>query len=452
MAYVSDKSRKKFFKGSSIHKEKKQWGEEHWIVNKDYCGKKLILRKDRRCSMHSHKEKDEVFYIQSGKILLELDGKEYTLRPGDFMHIPAGSPHRFTGLEKSEIFEFSTNHKEEDSYRTEYSGHIEQDRFEREAELLKAFKAVRVLVIGDVMLDTYVEGSVERISPEAPIPVMKKKNRKDCLGGAGNAARNVTSLGGKATLVGVRGDDQAGKRIEALLKKSKVSSALIADERWPTLEKHRVVSGAQQIVRIDFEEDYVATSAIQKKLFAHITKHLKKCDVVLLSDYAKGVFSPSFLKEIIALANRVNIPTILDPKPFGPEYMSIARGVTLMKPNHKETLAMVSHKFPVTRNRDVSRIGQFLSRSLKSDILLTLGAQGMHLHPRQGQHMTFPALAHEVADISGAGDTVSAVLALSVGAGAQLSDAVDLANRAASIVVGKKGTATVSSEELKDVL
>src|SRR3989344_1107021 len=265
MGYVNDRSRKHFFPASAIHKEKKLWGEEHWIVNKAYCGKKLILKKDRRCSMHSHKEKDEVFYVQSGKVLLELHGKKQILNPGDFIHIPPGTPHRFTGIENSEIFEFSTTHDEGDSYRSELSGHIDQDRYDREVALIEGFSKVHVLVVGDAMLDTYIEGSVSRVSPEAPIPIVRGRAQWHVPGGAANVSRNVVSLGGKSTLIGVRGADHAGKTLESLLKKGNSASHLIVDRTRCTTQKQRIVgNGKHQVTRIDYEETADVSSAIQK--------------------------------------------------------------------------------------------------------------------------------------------------------------------------------------------
>jgi quercetin dioxygenase-like cupin family protein len=166
--HIDGISSRSHFVASEVTRVPKEWGEEQWIVNKEYCGKKLILKKNRRCSMHSHKKKDEVFYLQSGKVLLEMSGKKYTLLPGDFVHVKPNAPHRFTGLQDSEIIEFSTTHDEEDSYRTEFSGHSDPKRFERQSAIIHSFKNLSVLVLGDVMVDRYISGRIDRISPEAP--------------------------------------------------------------------------------------------------------------------------------------------------------------------------------------------------------------------------------------------------------------------------------------------
>lgn len=446
-SYVHPRSRQSFFSGSSIHKEKKQWGEEHWIVNKEYCGKKLILRKDRRCSLHRHKEKDEVFYLQAGSVLLELGKESRVLKPGDFVHIPAGTAHRFTGLADSEMFEFSTTHSEDDSFRTEYSGHVDQKRYDRQAALIRSFKKCSVLVVGDVMLDAYFSGSVDRISPEAPIPVVHFRGKMSFPGGAANAARNIAALGGRATLIGIRGSDAAGAELETLLRKDNVRAQLLVDARRPTTQKQRIVAGSShQIVRLDIEEHASPSDAQMRSLLKRIERALPKHDALLLSDYAKGMFSPAFLRACIALARRRKKPVILDPKPLDASYLPAARGVTLITPNRREALLLAGRA-----DASPEEAGRMLAKSLKTDVLLTLGADGMLLLSR-GAMERFPAQMREVADVSGAGDTVTAVLALTLGLKGNLRDAVDLSNRAAGIVVGKAGTATLTGPELFDTL
>ncbi|MDD5103158.1 MAG: PfkB family carbohydrate kinase [Candidatus Peribacteraceae bacterium] len=448
MAFVHPRSRQSFFSGSSVHKEKKQWGEEHWIVNKEYCGKKLLLKKDRRCSLHTHKEKDEVFYVQQGRVLLELGKEKRELNPGDFVHIPADTPHRFTGMEDSEMFEFSTTHREDDSFRTEYSGHVEQERYDRQSALIRSFKKCSVLVVGDVMLDTYFSGSVDRISPEAPIPVVHFREKASFPGGAANAARNIVALGARATLIGLKGKDAPGAELEALLRKGKVRSRLLVDAQRFTTQKQRIVAGSShQIVRLDFEEQSSPSPAQVRALLQYVERELPKHDVLLLSDYAKGVFSPAVLRACIALARRKKKPVVLDPKPLDASYLVAARGVTLITPNRREALLL-------TGRADLSaeEAGKLLAGALKTDVLLTLGADGMLLaHPRKAPER-FSTFVREVADVSGAGDTVVAVLAVALGLKGKLLDAVDLSNRAAGIAVGKAGTATVTPAELLDVL
>jgi D-beta-D-heptose 7-phosphate kinase/D-beta-D-heptose 1-phosphate adenosyltransferase len=447
-SYVHDRSRRIFFPSSSIHREKKQWGEEQWIANKEYCGKKLLLKKNRRCSMHVHKEKDEVFYLQSGKVCLEVGGKEYLLKPGDFIHIRRGVPHRFAGMEESEMFEFSTTHHEEDSYRSSFSGHVEPERFERQHALIERFPKARVLVVGDVMLDTYFSGSVDRISPEAPIPVLHFQQKTEFPGGAANAARNVAALGAHVTLIGVRGKDEAGATLERLLTKGRVRSLLFSDTSRYTTQKQRIVAGsAHQLVRMDFEERSSFPDGRARILVKRVGNLLPCHDVLLLSDYAKGIFTPSILRSCIALARKYRKPVILDPKPLDASYLGCVKDVTLITPNLREARFL-------TGRADASpdEAGKILASSLKAPVLLTLGAEGMLLARPGKPPMRYPVVAREVADVSGAGDTVVAVLALVLALRGDLLDAIDLANRAAGIVVGKAGTATLTSAELLDVL
>jgi len=443
--YVHYSSRKAFFSGSSVHKEKKKWGEEHWIVNRDYCGKKLIIKKNRRCSMHTHKEKDEVFYIQSGKVKLELGKEEYILKPGDFIHISPRTSHRFTGLEDSEMFEFSTNHKEEDSYRSELSGHIDQEKFEKQKNLIGSLKSASVLVVGDVMLDTYLKGSVERVSPEAPIPVLRCKERESLPGGAANAARNVSALGGKVSLVGVRGADAAGDELEGLLKEAGVRSLLVKERGRPTTEKQRLLGSAtHQLVRVDFEEDEPISKSLTKKVLEKVEREIAQHNVLLLSDYAKGVFTSDVLKKCIALAKKHNVPVILDPKPRNASYLGNVKGVTLITPNRKEGFLLDGFA-----SSSIETTAKHLANSLKTNVLLTLGSDGMLLVSERGKVSSYPTMVQEVADVTGAGDTVSATIALSLAAKGDLSDAIELANHAAGVAVSKAGAATVTPEELE---
>ena len=438
-SYVQFGSTQRFFKGTQIHREKKLWGEEQWIVNKEYCGKKLILKKNHRCSMHSHKKKDEVFYLQSGKVLLEMDGKSYVMKPGDFVHVQTGLPHRFTGLADSEIMEFSTTHDEADSYRSELSGHVEQARYDRESTLISAFKNVSILVVGDVMLDSYVVGSVERVSPEAPIPVVRQKGLWSVPGGAANAALNAAQLGSKPTLIGIIGKDAQGILLQKELKKLRVSAKLFVDKSDRiTTHKQRVIAGAgQQIVRVDSEDRTPLDTRAEKRILADVKKLLPKHDVLLLSDYAKGVLTPTVLATCVRMAAKYKIPVVLDPKPQDSEYLQGIKGLTVITPNRKEAQLLLG------RTKKPAELTKHATYAL-----LTEGAEGMFLYRKGKASLHLSAHTHEVADVSGAGDTVATVVALALGAKGDIEDAVDLANRAAGIVVTKQGTATVTPEEL----
>jgi D-beta-D-heptose 7-phosphate kinase/D-beta-D-heptose 1-phosphate adenosyltransferase len=325
---------------------------------------------------------------------------------------------------------------------------VEQKRYDRQSALVRAFKKCSVLVVGDVMLDTYFSGSVDRISPEAPIPVVHFRQKTSFPGGAANAARNIAALGGQVTLLGLKGDDDAGRELDALVKKDKVRSLLLTDAKRHTTQKQRIVAGSShQIVRLDIEEQSSPSDVQVRALLKCVERELPKHDVLLLSDYAKGIFSPAVLRACIALARRKKKPVVLDPKPLDASYLASVRGVTIMTPNRREALLLSGRA-----NISPEETGKILATALKTDVLLTLGADGMLLAHLRKAHERFPALVREVADVSGAGDTVVAVLAIVLGLKGKLLDAVDLSNRAAGIVVGKAGTATVSPAELLDVL
>lgn len=441
-------SGKPFSQAKDVHIVPKVWGEEQWIVNKEYCGKKLILRKNMQCSVHHHKEKDEVFYILKGKVRMELGKKTYTMHPGDFVHVARNTPHRFTGLEASEIMEFSTTHREEDSYRTKESGHIEQERYDRQLAIIASFPKMRILVVGDAMLDCSISGHVNRVSPEAPIPVVQYISESETPGGSANAARNIASLGGNVTLIGVVGKDAYASTLDRLLKKEGVTPHLVRDASRHTTRKQRILAGSShQLVRLDYENTEPLSEAIGRNILQLIEKELKRCDVLLLSDYAKGFFSPTMLRSCIALAKSAHVPVILDPKPRDATYARSIRGVDLMTPNKKEAMLLTGRD-----TSDATTLALALRHTLKTNILVTLGEHGMMLLQKTGKPRTFPALTRDVADVTGAGDTVAAVLALGLASGATLEDSVDLANRAASLVVRKHGTATTNATELASIL
>lgn len=444
LSYVHFGSKRRFYRANGVHREKKEWGEEQWIVNKEYCGKKLVLQKNRRCSLHKHEKKDEVFYILSGLVRMEIGDETFTLRPGDFVHISAGAYHRFTGLEDSEIIEFSTNHREDDSYRKESSGHMEGERYERQREVVRKFTQARVLVVGDAMLDTYTSGDVTRISPEAPIPVARFRGKRHVPGGAANAAANIASLGGRATLVSVRGKDDAGKTLEALLKKRGVKPLFMMDGSRATTEKQRIVAADEhQLVRIDYEDTHSLSHAVENKIASLLRRELKKHDVLLISDYAKGFFRPAFLRSCIAAARGARVPAILDPKPSGRDYLQAVLGVAAITPNRHEAQILAGAPELTT-----SEVAAAIARSISAHVLCTLGVDGVLLASSKGKTRAFPAIAKEVVDVSGAGDTVAAAFALCIASGATAEDAADVSNRAAGVVVTKQGTATLTQDEL----
>ena len=301
------------------------------------------------------------------------------------------------------------------------------------------FSKARLLVVGDVMLDRYWFGDTSRISPEAPVPVVQVGKIDERLGGAANVARNVAALGAKTTILGVIGDDEPGRRVTDLLKSSGVDSQLEIDGKVPTTVKLRVIARQQQLIRLDFEEA-PSEAALAHKLERY-EKLVGDADVVILSDYGKGALGQVALMIEQARAQKKMI--LVDPK--GDDYAKY-RGATVLTPNRSELRQVVGQW---TSEEDLTKRAQELRKSLNLEaLLLTRSEEGMSLFTDAGvSHVK--AQAREVFDVSGAGDTVIATLAVSLAAGWPLERAMALANRAGGIVVGKLGTATVTSEELQ---
>jgi len=312
------------------------------------------------------------------------------------------------------------------------------------------FSAARILVVGDVMLDRFVYGSVRRISPEAPIPVMLAERETAMPGGAGNVARNIAALGGQVVLLGLVGDDAAADLLnEVLAGEAGVDARLVVDETRPTVEKSRFIGSRQQLLRVDRElqqppgEDSLAT------LIAEALDALAACNVLVLSDYAKGAVAAPVVAALIAAATRAGKPVLVDPK--GGDFGRY-RGATLVTPNLAEA-ALAAGMACDTDDAVVAAARKLQRDSGIANILVTRGAAGMTLLPAgDAAPMHLPAEAREVFDVSGAGDTVVAAMAAALAAGRSLAQAAHLANVAAGIVVGKVGTAVVLPEELRSAL
>ena len=296
----------------------------------------------------------------------------------------------------------------------------------------------RVLVVGDVMLDRYWFGEVSRISPEAPVPVVRIERTEERPGGAANVARNCAALGARTQLLSVVGEDEAGERLAKLVEEAGVRANLHRDGSIPTTVKLRVIGRQQQLLRIDFETP-PSREVLASKL-ADFESAIGDCDVVVLSDYGKGGLA--HIAQMIGIARRAGKKVLVDPK--GEDY-SRYQGASVVTPNRAELREVVGRW---TDHDDLARRAQTLRADLAIDALLvTLSEQGMTLF-ESGTAMHVPAQAREVYDVSGAGDTVIATLAVMTAAGAPLAQAVRMANRAAGIVVGKLGTAVVTRQEL----
>jgi D-beta-D-heptose 7-phosphate kinase / D-beta-D-heptose 1-phosphate adenosyltransferase len=319
------------------------------------------------------------------------------------------------------------------------------------ADLLIDFSGLAVLVLGDLMLDCWVYGQVDRISPEAPIPVLKidPALQRWTLGGASNVAENIAALGAKAILVGVTGADAAAEQMARLTaENSRFEAVLIPDPSRPTTVKTRYIAHGQQLLRADQESSAPLDDIAAAAVLAAYRARLAEADIVILSDYAKGVLSDAVLAGAIAAARDAGIPIVADPKRLD---FSAYRGVTMLKPNRLEA----SRATGIDCGDDASAEAagrQALAAADAQAILLTRGAQGLSVIPAEGEALHLPALARRVFDVSGAGDTTIAAFAVALAGGADLADAARLANIAAGLVVAKPGTATISRDELAEAL
>jgi D-beta-D-heptose 7-phosphate kinase/D-beta-D-heptose 1-phosphate adenosyltransferase len=311
----------------------------------------------------------------------------------------------------------------------------------RAHELVDRFTGVPILVVGDVMLDRFIVGAVTRISPEAPVPIVCFKSEHRRLGGAANVANNVAVLGGRASLVGLIGADEPGERLREQLTAADIDVAgLVTDPARPTTEKVRVVTERnQQVARIDYEHDADCSGDVERALVDRVARARGNARAILVSDYLKGAVTRSVIETLLHSA-----PLIVDPKI---PHLACYAGATLVTPNHHE--AETATHMRIRTDQEAGEAGRAFRAAAKCDAaLITRGEHGMWLSGATVEG-TIPAVAREVADVTGAGDTVVATLALALAAGGTLAEAAVLANHAAGIVVGKFGPATVTRDELK---
>jgi D-beta-D-heptose 7-phosphate kinase/D-beta-D-heptose 1-phosphate adenosyltransferase len=311
--------------------------------------------------------------------------------------------------------------------------------------LLAAFAAQRILIIGDVMLDEYLWGEVRRISAEAPVPIVEVSRRTWSPGGAANTALNVVALGGQSVLGGVIGADTAADRLRDRLHQGGVAAGgLVVDPERITTTKTRVMALHHQVVRVDEEERQWLSAKYEDVLLGWAANEMPHVQACILSDYAKGVVSPRLAARFIELARQAGKPVVVDPK--GTDYAKY-RGATIVKPNLHE-----ARRFADQAGASEASLDEIAKRLLDqiqgSAVLLTRGAEGMSLFSPGCPAVHIPSVARDVFDVTGAGDTVAATLALALAAGAPLTEAAHLANRAGGLVVGKMGTATVTREEI----
>lgn len=313
----------------------------------------------------------------------------------------------------------------------------------RAEEILRAVSDVRILVVGDLMLDQYLTGSVDRISPEAPVPVVRVEKESSAVGGAANVAANVTALKASCTVAGIAGEDATGDLLTRTLEDLGIGTeGIVRAGNRPTTVKTRVMARHQQVVRYDREEDDDLPSEWADLLADEIHRLVPSCHAVAMEDYNKGVLVPSVIRAAFEAADDAGLPTVVDPKRL--RFFDYG-GATVFKPNAKELAeALTSTLHP----DDVEWMRSTRDRLACQSLLITLGEEGMALLTDGDEYVRVPTVAREVYDVSGAGDTVTAVLATTLAAGATVPEAAILANHAAAVEVGKVGVATVSPEEI----
>lgn len=311
---------------------------------------------------------------------------------------------------------------------------------------LETLGTPRVLIVGDLMLDRYVSGEVSRISPEAPIPILAARHSEEKLGGAGNVVANLRAMGAEVELVGLLGADAFGETVRGLLEALGVGDGgLVVDPGRPTIQKTRMMSGVQQMLRVDWEDARAANGEVEAALLARSLGALGRAQALVLSDYGKGVLTPGLLRPLIDAARARGVPVLVDPK--GHDY-SRYRRASLVTPNRKEAEEALGRKLQGTPALEQGARDLIALAELDAAVI-TLGAEGILYATAAGELGRDPARARAVFDVTGAGDTVVAHLALYLAGGLPLAAAVGLANQAAGIVVGRLGASTVTRSELR---
>jgi D-glycero-beta-D-manno-heptose-7-phosphate kinase len=328
---------------------------------------------------------------------------------------------------------------------------------EKANNIINKFNGKKIAVVGDLMLDVYVWGKVSRISPEAPVPVVHVKRKSYALGGAANVMCNITSLGGEALAFGIIGKGDNGVFLLDLMNEQGINTKnIIIDDNYLTIEKQRIIADSQQLARVDYENQESVPCGIQENIKNRIISMLKndEIDAIIFEDYAKGLLSSKMINEIIEIAKTKNIPVALDPHP---SHKLDVKGLTLMTPNQSEafTLAGVyptELSEPVYKDPILLKVAKILNDEWNvKQLLITLGANGMALFEYGKDVVHIPTKAKEVFDVTGAGDTVIASYTLALLGGATGSEASEISNQAAGIIVGRVGTSSITPEELSNL-
>ncbi|MDA8161575.1 MAG: D-glycero-beta-D-manno-heptose-7-phosphate kinase [Desulfobacteraceae bacterium] len=313
---------------------------------------------------------------------------------------------------------------------------------------IDAFSSSCLLVMGDLMLDQFIWGEVSRISPEAPVPVVEVHHETAMLGGAANVANNLRALGGNVVLGGVVGSDQTGKAIRQMAEGQGIELVAVEEEGRRTTVKTRIIARGQQVVRVDMENRMDIADVTLKAVTSAICGLGDRLDGIIISDYAKGVVTRGLMEAVMEMAAANGTPVLVDPKPAN---MHLYKGVSLVTPNKKEAESLAG--FKIDSEKDLVRAGGVIQKALGvKAVLITMGPRGMALWQEGEGLFTIPTMAREIFDVTGAGDTVIATIALGLSSGLGLKSAAYLANIAAGAVVGKAGTAVVAADELKEAV
>ena len=333
---------------------------------------------------------------------------------------------------------------------------MEKSAMERICSAVDGLSQKKIAVVGDLMLDAYTWGKVNRISPEAPVPIVQVTRRSCCLGGAANVIRNLVSLGASAAAFGVVGNDLHGETLRAQLDQSGIDSVgVFTDPSRPTTFKERIIAGSQHLLRLDDEQQTAVDAQIREHLLAALADYLDSArpDAVIMEDYAKGLFTPEYAQRMVDLCVSREIPVTLDPNPRNPLKL---HHLTIMKPNRAEAFALAGIPQPPSSGMTLELL-QTVANKIRSEwqvkyLLISLAEEGMALFLDDGSCKVIPTRAREVYDVSGAGDTVIAAVTLALCVKDDPVLAAEIANYAAGVVVAKLGTATVTAEELKKTL
>lgn len=312
-------------------------------------------------------------------------------------------------------------------------------------KILDKLSNKKIMVIGDLILDQYILGDVNRISPEAPVQVVKVDKEKFGLGGAANVSNNIKSLGATPIVVGSVANDPAGKQMKSLFKKNGINTdGIFTTKNKPTIQKKRIISRNQQLIRIDYEDTENTNNHLQQKFLKFIKNKINELDVIIFQDYNKGLITEELIESTIKLANKHKVLTGVDPKKKN--FFSF-RNVTLFKPNRAETEDNMNTK--ISSEKELIPIAKEMIKKLSCQhLLITLGADGMFIYSKDGSSSSIPTFTQEVYDVTGAGDTVISTLMLALASGCSIKNAAIIANHAAGVVCGKVGAKPATKEEI----